>query len=104
MASLIIGASFLVSQKIKDKKDAKRDAKAKGYQKRYQELEDEHKKMQPKANGQSEERGGATTSLAQSTDGTRSEEKRRPSAESSRSEEDGPGRWVDEANLEKTKA
>lgn len=101
MASLIIGASVYLHQKVKNKKDAKKEAKAKGYEKRYQELEDEHKKMQPEQNIQSEK---GRASLTQSTDGTRSDGHRRMSEESSRSEEDGPGRWVSEANIEKARA
>ena len=98
MASLIIGASVYLHQKVKDKKDAKKEAKAKGYEKRYQELEDEHKKMQPEQNTHSEK---GRTSLTQSTDGTNSNGHRRTSEESSRSREDGPGRWVSEVNIEK---
>lgn len=98
MASLIIGASVFIHEKVKDKKKAKEDAKRKEYEKRYQELEKEHKSVRPKSTNpfEDDKAGGQ-----QNTDGTSVDDRGQRTSEDSRRSEDGPGRWVEEANLEK---
>ena len=99
MASLIVGAGILISEKIKDKRAAKKEQKRKQHEAWYQDLEDEHKKTQkssttpPNEKSMNQDRTGSSTCLTKTT-----------SRSSSRYSQDGPSQWVDEVNLEKTRS
>ncbi|KAK5945795.1 hypothetical protein PMZ80_003003 [Knufia obscura] len=96
MASLIIGASVFVHEKIKDKKEAKKEAKRKAYEKRYEELETEHKKTQHQPNRQVEkdQTGSSEASKTTMAEGVRT-------SQDSRRSEDGPSQWVNGVSSEK---
>ena len=104
MASLLIGAGFLIKQKIDAKKEAKREIKRKQYEERYNELEKEHSKTQRTP---TEKPGADLTGQSRGTDatGTFSEKRRSSSIYSEKSDgDDGPSKWVDEANLVRSKS
>lgn len=103
MASLIIGTAFLITEKIRDRKEAKREAKRQAYEKRYKELEDEHKKA--KQNSMTDRLEKVQTSQSLSAQTTSSDVERRPSSESQREPgEDGPAQWVNHVYLERQKS
>ena len=99
MASLLVGGTIYVSQKIKDKRAAKREAKRKRHEEWYRELEDEHNKTHRKS---TDPLAKEQTGVSQGTEKTTSDGTRQ-SVDSRRSE-DGPTRWVDEAILERRKS
>lgn len=97
MASLLVGAGILISEKIRDKKAAKQEKKRKEHEAWYQDLENEHKKSQ-RPTTQSEKQTLNPDQTGSSSEPARS------NSRSSRNSQDGPSRWVDEVNLEKTRS
>lgn len=98
MASLIVGAGFLITEKIRNKKEAKKEAKRQRYEERYKELEEEHKKTQRKSTGGLER---VQTGRSQDTEATTSKS---PTSDNFSDDEDGPSRWVNEVNLARTRS
>jgi hypothetical protein len=123
MASLLVAASFLTYNKIKDKRAAKKEAKRKGYESRYHALEREHSQAlqdqqekhvqaQPTGPSQSTDRhvpaATAETEIpaSQRQDASSALPARRRSSESDRAStrsRDGPSSWVDEVLREREK-
>ena len=112
MASLIVAASFLTYNKIKDKRAAKKEAKRKGYEARYNELEREHsqnqqKHIQNKQSVSSQDTGRnlpTTTARMQPQDIFSDVHAERRSSESRRastSSRDDPSSWVDDVLKER---
>jgi len=97
MASIILGSAIFVSEKIKKHKADKREAKRTSYEKRYEDLEAEHKQSK---------QGMSTNNEKYQPEVAKGENTPRSSHESQRNEDtkDGPGRWVDEANIARAKA
>lgn len=109
MASLILGAGFLVHGKIQQSKNKKKEKKRKSYEARYSELEKEHK-LQGSTYVERKDTGGSSAAgdTARSVEGESAP--RRPSTESQRSkrsdrepDDDNPARWVEEAHQERLK-
>jgi hypothetical protein len=120
MASLLVAASLLTYDKIKDKRAAKKDAKRKGYEARYTELEREHWRDQEKA-VQAQQTGsskgsdqlvppvvaaGTSASQHQQTEVLAHVRAGRTSSECDRASshsKDGPSSWVDDVLREREK-
>lgn len=114
MASLLVAASYLTYNKIKDKRAAKKEAKRKSYEARYNELEREHsqhqvKQVQAQQTGSSQGMEQSTpTAMAESQSQQRAaERRRRSSSESGRasmhSGDDDPSAWVNDVLKEHEK-
>jgi hypothetical protein len=115
MASLLVAASYLTYNKIKDKRAAKKEAKRKGYEVRYNELEREHSQHQEKQ--VHAQQRGSSQGTEQSTSAAMAESqsqqivverrRRRSSSESGRastgSRDDGPSAWVNDMINEREK-
>ena len=114
MASLLIAASFLTYNKIKDKRAAKKEAKRKGYEARYNELEREHSQHQEKQ--VQAQQTGSSQGMEQSTPAAMAESQsqqivaerwRRSSSESGRASTDSrdndPSVWVNDVLKEREK-
>jgi hypothetical protein len=117
MAGILLAASFLTYNKIKDKRAAKKEAKRKGYEARYSALEYEHLQDQEKR-VQSQQTGSSQgtdqqvptrpveASEAQQQDVSSDLPARRRSSESDRASihsRDDPSAWVDDVVKERKK-
>ena len=120
MASLLVAASFLTYNKIKDKRAAKKEAKRKGYETRYNELEREHsqtqeRQVQMQQTGSSQEgtEHNSPFTGAAGIAGTQRQQlrkdvypERRRSSDSERASthsRDDPSSWVDDVLREREK-
>jgi hypothetical protein len=114
MASLLIAASYLTYNKIKDKRAAKKEAKRKGYEARYKELEREHSQYQEKH--VRAQQAGPSQGMEQCTPAAMAEapsqqvvaeRRRRSSGESGRtstgSRDDDASAWVNDVSKEREK-
>jgi|ERR1700733_994555 hypothetical protein len=114
MASLLVAASYLTYNKIKDKRAAKKEAKRKGYEARYNELEREHsqhqeKQVQARQTGSSQDTEQSTPAAIAESQSQRiiARRRRRSSSESGRastdSRDDDPSAWVNDVLKEREK-
>ncbi|ETN46939.1 uncharacterized protein HMPREF1541_01128 [Cyphellophora europaea CBS 101466] len=94
MASLLVGASLLIHDKIKGDRAKRREKKRKGYEVRYSELEKEHKSHEADVLHR-KSTGGSMGNQDTSAPGPAP--RSRNSQDSLRSNQDGPARWVEEA-------
>ena len=107
MASLILAAGFLTYNKVMDKKEKRREKKKKLHEEWYEDLQKEHSRgMEEKDLRQTQSQspqktGDSNNPFEQQTENVATE--RRNSSESSRSQ-DGPDKWVEEANRERRKS
>lgn len=109
MASLLVAASYLTYNKIKDKRAAKKEAKRKVYETRYNELEREHfqhqgKQVKAQQTGSSQ---GTSATIVEPQSQQIVAERRRSSSESGRastdSRNDDPSAWVNDMLKEREK-
>jgi hypothetical protein len=114
MASLLVAASYLTYNKIKDKRAAKKEAKRKGYEARYNELEREHsqhqeKQVQARQTGSNQGTEQSTPAAIAESQSQRivAQRRRRSSSESGRastdSRDDDPSAWVNDVLKEREK-
>ena len=114
MASLLVAASYLTYNKIKDKRAAKKEAKRKGYEARYNELEREHSQYQEKqvhaqqtGSSQGTEKSTPAVMANPQSQQIVAERRRRSSSESGRastdSRDDDPSAWVKDVLKEREK-
>lgn len=111
MASLLVAASYLTYNKIKDKRAAKKEAKRKSYEARYNELEREHSQHQVKqvqtGSSQGMEQSTPTAMAESQSQQIAAERRRRSSSESGRasmhSGDDDPSAWVNDVLKEHEK-
>ena len=124
MAALLVAASFMTYNKIKDKRAAKKEAKRKGYETRYNELEREHSQTQERQGRVQMQQTGSshegtehnsplTGAAAVAAVGTQRQQQgqevyadRRRSSDSDRASthsRDDPSSWVDDVLREREK-
>src|ERR1700733_6422524 len=114
MASLLVAASYLTYNKIKDKRAAKKEAKRKGYEARYNELEREHSQYQEKqvhaqqtGSSQGTEKSTPAVMANPQSQQIVAEVRRRSTSESGRastdSRDDDPRAWVKDVLKEREK-
>ena len=112
MASLLVAASLLTYNKVKDKRAAKKEAKRQSYEARYNELEREHshhqeKHVQPQQTGSSQgtEHNSPSRpdepSKAQPQDVFAERRKSSDSGRASNDARDDPSTWVDDVLRER---
>ena len=108
--SLLVAASYLTYNKIKDKRAAKKEAKRKNYEARYNELEREHSQYQEKqqtGSGQGTQQSTPAVMANPQSQQIVAERRRRSSSESGHastySRDDDPSAWVNDVLKEREK-
>jgi hypothetical protein len=112
--SLLVAASYLTYNKIKDKRAAKKEAKRKAYEARYNELEREHSQYQEKqvqaqqtGSGQGTQQSTPAVMANPQSQQIVAERRRRSSSESGHastySRDDDPSAWVNDVLKEREK-
>lgn len=103
MASLLVGAGFLIHEVVQKKKELKREKKQQAFEARYRELEQEQASYKVNNAAASSALPSYEKVMSQRQQKTESqprtaaaEDQRRNSSESDREEVDGPTQWVDE--------